>query len=97
MDIPRTPDKPSKKSLNKVIIIIVCVFIIFILGIIIPIVIIFTGQDNTKKGSYNLIIYIGKSICLNELKRLCCLAGGFHTLEARILKQIYSEFLKCTL
>ena len=31
------------------------------------------------------------------LQRLCCLAGGFHAHEARILKKIYSESLKRTL
>ena len=29
--------------------------------------------------------------------RLCCLAGGFHTLRARISKKIYSEPLMSTL
>ena len=29
--------------------------------------------------------------------RLCCLAGGFHVLRARISKNIYSESLKRTL
>ena len=54
MDIPRTPDKPSKKSPKILIIIIVCVFIL-ILGILIPIVIIFTGKDDTKEGNYDHI------------------------------------------
>ena len=46
-----TPEKPSKKTPKLVIILIVCFSIILIFGILIPIIIIFTSNDETKKGT----------------------------------------------